>query len=334
MNYNRKIIFDARWIGPHGIGRFAKEIYENNETLKPLKLSSNPASPFDPFKLSLHLAFNHNKDIFLTPGYNPPLFNFKNTIITVHDLNHIDVEHNSSFLKKLYYNLILKRACKKVPVILTVSEFTKQRIVEWAHIKPTKVYVVGNGVSKEFHRDVKPFIYSRPYFLIVGNRKKHKNELSSLKAFKLLKTNEYNVLITGNASPELMDYINNESLTDNVRFIGPQTDSELASLYKGATALVFPSLYEGFGLPVVEAMSCGTPVITSNVSSLPEISGNAAILVNPLNINEITNAMSSIINDNSLRNELIKKGYKVSEHYNWDMVRAKVNDAITIMYNK
>ncbi|HBZ5596736.1 Partial mannosyltransferase B [Klebsiella quasipneumoniae] len=330
---SREIIFDARWIGPHGIGRFAKEIYENNKSLKPIKLSSNPASPIDPLKLSLYLAINHNNDIFFTPGYNPPLFNFENTIITVHDLNHIDVKHNSSFLKKIYYNLILKRACKKVPIIFTVSEFTKQRIVEWADINPTKVYVVGNGVSKEFHREVKPYIYSKPYFLIVGNRKKHKNEISSLKAFKLLKNNEYNVLITGNASLELMEYINNESLNDNVHFIGPQTDSELASLYKGATALIFPSLYEGFGLPVVEAMSCGTPVITSNVSSLPEISGDAAILVDPLNINEISDAMSSIINDNSLRNELIGKGYTISEYYNWDMVRAKVNAAIAEICN-
>ncbi|MFV3197320.1 glycosyltransferase family 4 protein, partial [Klebsiella pneumoniae] len=174
----------------------------------------------------------------------------------------------------------------------------------------------------------------KPYFLIVGNRKKHKNEISSLKAFKLLKTDEYKVLITGSASPELMDYINNESLNDNVHFIGPQTDSELASLYKGAAALVFPSLYEGFGLPVVEAMSCGSPVITSNVSSLPEISGDAAILVNPLDINEIASAMNSIINDNSLKSELIEKGYKVSKHYNWDIVRAKVKDAITKMHNK
>ena len=122
-----KILFDQRWIGEHGIGRFAKEIYRSSTHKMALELKGNPAGMFDILKLTTYLFFH--KGYFYSPGYNSPFFFLKRTIFTIHDLNHIDFVDNSSFLKRAYYNLILKRACKKSKKIFTVSAFVYQRLV-------------------------------------------------------------------------------------------------------------------------------------------------------------------------------------------------------------
>ncbi|HGN8960272.1 TPA: glycosyltransferase, partial [Klebsiella pneumoniae] len=147
-----KILFDQRWIGEHGIGRFAKEIYRSSTQKASLELKGNPAGMFDILTLTAYLFFH--KGYFYSPGYNSPFFFLKRTIFTIHDLNHIDFMENSSLLKRVYYNLILKRACRKSKKIFTVSEFSKQRIVDWAKIDKDKIFVLGNGVSESFNYNV------------------------------------------------------------------------------------------------------------------------------------------------------------------------------------
>lgn len=297
---NRKIIFDTRWFGEHGIGRFAKEVYDEN-IFKPIKLKGNPISIFDVLKLTLYLLFH--RDFFYSPGFNAPFFFLKRTAITLHDLNHIDLDANSSFLKRLYYNLVLKRACRKCAFIVTVSEFSKKRIVEWSAINPDKVKVVYNGVSEAFHANVKPYEPGFPYIFIVGNRKLHKNEDRAMRAFAQADIDkDIKLVFSGDPSDQLLQTANELNITDRIVFLGRLSEEQLASTYKGAICLLFPSLYEGFGLPLIEAIACGTPVITSNTTALVEIANEYTIKVDPLNIHEISRFIEKLnINQKNYR---------------------------------
>lgn len=316
------IIFDQRWMGDHGIGRFAHEVYKSEIYKTNVKLKTNPAGIFDVFLLTLYLLL-HN-DIYYSPGYNAPFFFLKRSIITIHDLNHIDFKENSSFLKRLYYQLILKRACRKSRRIFTVSNFSKQRIVQWSGVAENKVYVLGNGVSDVFNCDVEKHKKYSNYILVVGNRKPHKNEHIALEAF-LQSDIDLNtkILFTGLASEKLSIIIEKYNAKDRVIFLGRVNDSELASLYRTANFLLFPSLYEGFGLPVIEAMSCGTAVITSNSTSLIEIANDAALLVDPTNVKSIIQAIELFSNSPQTKLDYINKGLYVSKNYSWDMIRKK-----------
>lgn len=290
-----KIIFDTRWIGEHGIGRFSKEIYDE-DFFQPINLKGNPVSIFDVVKLTIYLFFN--RGFFFSPGFNVPLFFLKRTAMTIHDLNHIDLEDNSSFLKKVYYNLILKRACKKCAIIFTVSEFSKSRIVDWSGIDPDKVKVVYNGVSKAFHDKVLPFEPGYPYIFIVGNRKTHKNEDRALRAFAQANINQnVKLLFSGNPSEQLISTTEELNIIDRVVFLGKLTEEKLAQTYKGTICLLFPSLYEGFGLPAIEAMSCGKYVISSNSTALKEINLQKELLVNPNSTKEIKDKIEYLVNN-------------------------------------
>lgn len=311
LNQQNKVIFDTRWFGEHGIGRFATEVYDE-DFFQPIKLKGNPVSIFDVIKLTIYLVFN--KNFFFSPGFNAPFFFLHRTAITIHDLNHIDVDANTSFLKKLYYNIVLKRACRKAALIFTVSEFSKGRIVDWSGINPDKVKVVYNGVSSAFHKDVQPYLPGFPYIFIVGNRKLHKNEDRALRAFAQADIDKnIHVLFSGKPSDQLVSTAKELQIEDRVKFLGRLSEDELASTYKGALCLLFPSLYEGFGLPVIEAMACGTPVITSNTTSLAEISDDSCILVNPLSITEISKAI-----EKATSNDLQISDINISSSFCWN----------------
>jgi glycosyltransferase involved in cell wall biosynthesis len=323
----KDIYYDWRWCGSHGIGRFAMEIKKSKLNLIDIPLHGNPADKYDVFKLTAVLS--KIRGLYFSPGYNAPLFYLKRTVITVHDLNHIDLTYNSSFLKRYYYNFVLKRACKRCAKILTVSDFSKQRIIEWAKIPAEKINVVGNGVSEEFNIDIEPFCPGYPYVFIVGNRKPHKNEERALQAFLNANISRgIKIVFNGSVSSSLKDIIEHQGANERVLFMGHLSSTDLASVYKGAELLLFPSLYEGFGLPVIEAMACGTPVITSNSTSLKEISGDAACLVNPEDIGEITSAIEMVINDVAYKQQLINAGLQRSSIYTWKKTIEKVENAI------
>jgi len=315
LNQQNKVIFDTRWFGEHGIGRFATEVYDE-DFFQPIKLKGNPVSIFDVIKLTIYLFFN--KNFFFSPGFNAPFFFLHRTAITIHDLNHIDVDANTSFLKKLYYNIVLKRACRKAALIFTVSEFSKGRIVDWSGINPDKVKVVYNGVSSAFHQDVQPYLPGFPYIFIVGNRKLHKNEDRALRAFAQanIDKNIY-VLFSGKPSDQLVNTAKELQIEDRVKFLGRLSEDELASTYKGALCLLFPSLYEGFGLPVIEAMACGTPVITSNTTSLVEIANNSCELIDPTKIEQISKAIEKILDNIELRKKYVEYGLINIQAYKW-----------------
>ncbi|MBV6821023.1 glycosyltransferase family 4 protein [Rahnella sp. PD12R] len=319
-----KILYDARWIGEHGIGRFANEVFERNNGFIKIKSNLKPTSPLDVVFITLYLAFN--KGVYFSPGYNCPFLFLNRSIITIHDLNHIDIDHNSSFMKKLYYEWIMKRACRKSLKVLTVSNFSKKRICEWSGIESSKVIVVGNGVSDEFaHAKESEKNDQEEYILVVSNRKKHKNESRILSAFgKAAIPQSVKLVFTGNSTGEIEKEIESKGLQGRIVFKGRVENNELARLYQNSLFLLFPSLYEGFGLPVIEAMSSGTAVITSNTTSLPEVAGDAALLVDPESIEEISGAINNLYFNKNIRDELIEKGLKQAKKYSWATTSDKI----------
>ena len=323
------IYADQRWIGDHGIGRFARRVLSGLD-YRPVLLISNPASPLDPWRLTRALGKLTAKDLFFSPGYNSPLFCNSPFIFTVHDLNHIDRPENSSPLKRLYYRTVLKRACHRAASILTVSEFSRGRIVEWSGVPPEKVVNVGCGVDPEFHPGVAPYAFPFPYILCVSNRKRHKNEFRLIAAFAQARIDaEIRLVLTGESTAELKNYIDRYHVAPRVQFTGMVPDAQLPSLYRSAEALVFPSLYEGFGLPLLEAMACGTPAVTANSSALPEVAGGAALLVDPNSVEQIAQAMERIVGDSSLRQQLREKGLARASQFTWAKTAAKVRELLT-----
>lgn len=318
------IDFDSRWIGTHGIGRFARELFCRLKFGGEIKSAMSPASPMDCIFITLRHLLRRRRIVF-SPGYNAPIFGLDRYVLTVHDLNHIDNQEHGC-LKKLYYELILKRACRKALKVLTVSEFSRRRIISWAEIEESRVVNVGNGVGEVFVPNGHIFTAGSPYFLMVSNRKPHKNEKRAIEAFASENIPpHFLLLITGVVTAELSVLIRKLGLTKRVRFVGSCTDIELAALYRGATGLLFVSLYEGFGLPIVEAMSCGTPVITSNVCSMPEVAGDAALIVDPYCLDEISNAIGRLCAaSETLLQYYREKGIFLAAQYNWANVSMRV----------
>ncbi len=311
------ICADQRWIGDHGIGRFARQVLAGLD-YRPVGLTSHPAAPFDSLRLAFELKGLGHNDLFFSPGYNPPLYSSAPFVFTIHDLNHIDRSDNSGHLKRLYYASIMKRACHNALHVFTVSEFSRARIIEWSGVPEEKVANVRCGVGAEYSPLAAPYHLPFPYLLCVSNRNPHKNEIRTVEAFARARIPaELHLVFTGNPTPELASCIERNQVTSRVDFVGLVADSQMPSLYRSAEALVFVSMYEGFGLPAAEAMACGTPVLASSTTALPEITGDAALLVDPMSVEQITTGIERIATDTCLRGELSKKGPLQAGKFSW-----------------
>lgn len=327
-----RLNFDARWIGEHGIGRFAREVLSRIQPVNPVRGFIKPTNPLDLINLFFSMNFN-SSDNWFSPGFNPVVSNFERYLFTIHDLNHIDVDGNGSFIKNLYYERVLKPAAKRAASVLTVSEFSRTRILEWCDAPEENVVNVGNGVSECFSPHGEIYKPGYEYFLCVSNRKPHKNEDRLLSSFaQCAFDDEIKLVFSGDPDTNIVASIKKLNLSNSVYFAGRLDEPDLASLYRGAQALVFPSLYEGFGLPLVEAMACGTPVITSNTTSLIEVADYASLLVDPLSEVEISAAMQTILMNKALRNDLSLKGLKRSAHFSWDKVAERVVSVINRVF--
>lgn len=335
MSMHKNIIFtDQRWIGLGGIGRFASEVISRLSQVKSISIKFSAFSLLNPISISLS-TINKNSGVLFLPGYIPPIWSRMPYVFTIHDLNHIDRKENGSFLKSIFYNVFIRLGCWNASRVLTVSEFSKQRIVEWSGISQDKVVNVGNGVDKIYNTDIAGYDPGYIYLLCVSNRKLHKNEHRLLRAFSSAKIDDsIKMLFTGGCTNDLEVLIDDLGIKSRVVFLGRVDDSDLPALYRGANALVFPSLYEGFGLPVAEAMACGTPVITSNVTSMPEVAGDAALLVDPESIPQISAAIEKIVSDDDLRSNLSSRGLQQVMKYNWDEVATRVQTVLDSVMEK
>jgi glycosyltransferase involved in cell wall biosynthesis len=227
------------------------------------------------------------------------------------------------------YATVLKRACGNAAKIATVSEFTRKQIIEWADVAEEKVLNVGCGVDAAYSPGTQTYGLPFPYLLCVSNRKKHKNEFRLVEAFRAASLDAgVRLVFTGNPETSLMQSIEEQKLSGRVLFLGVVAETKLPSLYRGAMARMFPSLYEGFGLPVLEAMACGTPVVTSNIAATREIAGDAALLVDPTSAESIAGAMNQIVDDGDLRERLREKGLRRAARFPWDRTCADLQEVL------
>lgn len=250
-------------------------------------------------------------------------------ILTLHDLSFEIFPECFSFKRRLWHVLLSpKKPCKKASIVLVPSENTKRDIVDIYGIDPEKIKVIYSGLSSTFHSDLVPHNnsdlknkYKLPskYILFLGTIEPRKNIEGLIDAFQILQKDfpEYYLLIAGAPGWKNKHIFAAIEKNENVQYIGYVAPEDKPALYAGASVFVYPSLYEGFGFPVLEAFAAGAPVVTSARSSLPEIAGDAAYYVNPYNSFEIAEGMKQLVEDTELSTLFIQKGFLQIQKFQW-----------------
>lgn len=267
--------------------------------------------------------------VYFTPGFLPPLFSRIPCVVTLHDLIHLECPGGASRLKQWFYNTYIYRGARKAHVIVTVSEYSKQSLMKWLSISSEKIVVAGNGVSDSFTLQGERYSPGYPYLLQVGCAKAHKNVQRLVEAFATAHLPpELQLICIGQPTKKILTTIERTGLLRRIQFISTVTDDVLARYYRGAVGLVQPSLYEGFGLPIVEAMACGTPVLTSHVTAIPEVAGDAAIYVDPYRVDSIRNGIEQLVHDETRRLVCIKQGLQQAQRFSWDRIAGTIQSVL------
>ena len=287
-----------------------------------LQLAGSLGSPAAP--LALTRALQRVRDgVFWNPGFLPPLWARIPSVVTVHDLTH---RLFYSRLHRAYYDVVLKPLYRHCAAIICVSEYTRDTFLSWSKMAPDKVHVVLNGVCPDYASNTETLKLPYPYVLYPGNHRSYKNLARLLEAYSRsrLPQNGIHLVLTGDIHTGLQSQAVALGVADRVHFCGWLDVPDLPKLYRGALAVAYISLYEGFGLPIVEAMASGVPVMTSNTSSMPEIAGDAALLVDPYSIAEITDGLNAIALDETARLQLIARGAVRVSEFDWKNSTAKL----------
>lgn len=290
-------------------------------------------------------------DIFWSPHYNVPILPIraKKRVVTLPDTAHLALSESFDFgvIKKLYSKVVFKAATLLSDVITTISEFSKHEIVKYTGVAPDKVHTIHLGIdsilfqtitdAESLTKTTEKYKLPQKFILFVGNIKPHKNLSSLLDAFliansdiephKLVILGKKEGFITGDS--KVFSKINgNDILKDKVKFTGYVAEEDLPKIYNLASLFVFPSIYEGFGFPPLEAMACGCPVVCSNAASLPEVCGDAVLYVDPMNIEKMASGIIEVIKNHKLKKDLIKKGFVKSKQYAWEQSSAQFIDCL------
>lgn len=284
-------------------------------------------------------------DIYHSPTFSAPIFAPCKVVMTIHDMIHLIYAKQYSAFKNMYYKLIVKTAVTRANRLITVSENSKKDISQFLNVSEDKIFSIHNGVDKKFSLEnqnkskeaiKKKYPISNNYILYVGNEKPHKNASNVIRAFDLfIKKNSliYSLVMLG-VSGKYIEKITGQSLPKYFVSINEvNNDADLISLYRESSLLLCPSYYEGFGLPLLEGMACGTPIITSNNSSIPEVVGDTAIMVDPNNINQISDEIKRVLSDKNLKETLIEKGKNRAKIFTWQKTAQKTLEVYEEVYS-
>ena len=360
LQNKKKLIVDFRMHNASGIGTYIKNIIPylvdsfdiillgNKEEIKKYNFAhkTNIIECFSSIYSIKEQIELFNKipecEFFWSPHYNIPLLPIKakKRIVTIHDVYHLAFYDTLSFKQKLYAKFMINQAVKKSDIILTVSEFSKNEIEKYTHTNKD-INIVYNAIDFNKFKKINSLValknvrekYNLPhkFILFVGNVKPHKNLKNLLLAIKDVDTSLVIVgkkdgFITGDN--EISNIIENYNLKKKVFFTGYIEDEDIAFIYNLAHLFVFPSLYEGFGIPPLEAQACGCPVIVSNVASLPEVCGDSALYCNPYSVEDIREKIEILLNNEKLREDLIKKGFENIKRFSWEKSARKIINII------
>lgn len=367
-----KIGIDARMIDWSGVGRYTRELLgglasidQSNQYIlfsnqgSSVQIPNAPNFFKSPVNLEVFSATNQLKwaqalentdlDLFHSPHFVFPLYISCPSIVTIHDLIPlIHPEVLPSFVKRKYYRIQNKKAIKKATTVIAVSSSTKKDILKIFGAAEEKIEVIHEAASKNFkviqNEDLiknirNQYKLGNRFILSVGNSKPHKNWIELIKAFyKLKKTSQFKcqLVLVGNQDPRFLhckNLVTELRLEKDIRFINFAAEEKLTALYNAACVFVLPSLYEGFGLPVLEAMACGTPVVCSNTSSLAEVAGEAALLTKPSS-KDIADAIWKVLTEETTRNKLSQKGLARVNEFSWQKTAAQTLAAYKDVANK
>ncbi len=333
---------------PTGVHRYAFEIcnklYEMGVdfyVVTPKEINSEYKCSFRTVKcgnLSTHLWEQIDLPRYLKKNSSPLLvsfsgcgpFNYTNQIITIHDVSY--EVHPEWFSKSFfrYYHFMMPRIAKKSHAVITVSEFSKREIKDVYGLPDEKIYVVNGAIPHRSNLSDEEILQYEPestagrYILTVSSMDPRKNFVRLVEAFDKLKDKSVKLYIIGMQfkafnTPDLQKLVG-----ENVVMPGYVDDEQLHQLYRDALFSIYPSLYEGFGFPPLESMSYGCPVIASDIPALKEVSGEAALYANPMDIDDMVEKMNHLVEDDILRQQLKRKGLEQVKKYSWDRSAEKV----------
>lgn len=281
----------------------------------------------------LSLLKKEHCDLVWFTHFNRPILYFRPCVVTIHDttLSFYPGKKMGQWWRKLAYKIVITMAVRIAKKVITVSHNTRDDVMRLFGISSQKITPVWNGLSPDFHqctskehKEVRQkFNLPEQFLLYTGVWREHKNVVRLLKAFDIVRKSHPDVqlVITGRRDPhypEVLGTVHELGLDQAVRFVGLVDFSDLQKLYSAATQYVFPSLYEGFGLPPLEAMAAGTPVIASNASAIPEVCGKAAEYFDPENVEEMAQKIILVLENDVRRNELIQNGFERIKEFSWD----------------
>ncbi|MGC1402636.1 MAG: glycosyltransferase family 1 protein [Thermodesulfobacteriota bacterium] len=351
-----RILFDARVLGNqmHGIARYCQnllqqllakdrgheyrvligrsEIQDQFSPSVPVRWIQTP-TPLYSIQEQLLIPYRLRGeafDLFHSPTYTIPLLFSTKGIITIHDLIHLLFPKDYGLRHRLYYSLFVRRAVSRCVKIFTVSEHSKKDIITLLKGHERQIAVTPNGLDSRWVPQaidagfMEHHGLSKGFLLFVGNPKPHKNFPRVLSAFKMLVREdayEGKLVVVGIDPHDLP-----EDLRKGVVFFPLSNDQELRLLYSAADLLVAPSLYEGFGLPVLEAMACGCPVLVGDRGALPEIVGDAGMTVDPYQVSAILEGMKKVLNNKDLSRRMRERGIKQAAKYTWAKTARMVLD--------
>ncbi|MFO0884190.1 MAG: glycosyltransferase family 1 protein [Pirellulales bacterium] len=335
-----QLVVNARFLSQRvtGMQRYAREILARLPSGSRLV---EPGRPTNGMRGHLWeqsiLPWKVGKGLLWSPCTTGPLA-IRHQVVTIHDCAFVDQATCFSRSFAAWLNMLVPQLSRRVEKILTVSDYSRQRISEVCKVPLEKVVTVHNGVDSKFTPATeyaisvarKALDLPEKYVLCVGSLEPRKNLRRLLAAWQSLagRTQDHSLVIAGGASHVFRD-AGFDALPENVKLAGYVSDEHLAAVYSGATAFVYPSLYEGFGLTVLEAMACGVPVVTSNTTSLPEVAGDAAILISPEETEAIAAGLLQLLEDSALRDRLIAKGLERVKQFTWDAAAQKTWQALS-----
>ncbi|WP_345952068.1 glycosyltransferase family 1 protein [Mucilaginibacter sp. PAMB04274] len=348
-----KIVIDGRMISSSGIGTYLSEIvksiksnytvtdkvddvsksFHNKERLSFVQLNVNA----NIYSLKEQVLLPKNIpscDVFWSPHYNVPVFpvRARKRLVTIHDVYHLHNYEQLTFFQKMYVKTVMYAAVYNSDKIITVSAFSKNEILKYYECDPDKILVIHNGVEQQVQLtdvNVVKAKYKLPehYILFVGNVKPHKNLNVLIEAYLKLSTSiqdKYKIVIVGRkegfitGDQSIFNKIQNNSiLQKSILFTGYVNQQDMDSLYTMASVFVFPSFYEGFGLPPLEAMKCSCPVIVSDIPSHQEVCNDAALYFDPLDSSKLALLLKEVLTDDCLRKTITEKGAIQIKKFTW-----------------
>lgn len=358
MINGKRIAIDARMIEMSGIGTYiqhlmGKGIYDialgdeklirkYDQTVKVIPFYENIYSPGEQLRFPYKKLKEEKIDLIHFPHYNVPFFYHGRYVVTVHDLIHLKYpQYLKNNVARVYARALMKHAVNHADQILTVSECSRKDLMDYFDIPEKKITVTYNAADQRFCVQTSEEIlaFKRKYhldenkkiILYVGNLKPHKNLNILLEAYARLKDQSDFLLILAGKSFDRNQIRESEEklgINHGILTTGPVDNETLVSLYNAADIFVMPSLYEGFGIPPLEAMACGTPVICSDTSSLPEVVGDAAILFDPLDADGLAEDIERLSSDAELYKNLIKKGFDQVKKFDWNTTVSETKKVI------